>query len=578
MTKEEIEKKLIYDKRLKIVFIFFIIVIPVLVGRLFYLQVIKTEYYEKEAAARSQLKEIITPLRGEIFGTGQGILGFAPLAINKKVYNAILSTYNLKEEEKDELIKKIVAILNLDEEEVKKKVEIKNDFYIKLKNNISEREKDDINALKSKYLFIESDFQRSYPMNEVAAKNLGFYGFDIDKRSGKYGLEQFYEQKLKGKEDLLIGQKDALGRVVPISSFQSFQGIDGNTLITSIDINISLKAQEIAQSLVKKWNAQKALVVVSDPQSGQIVASEEYPSYNPNSYNLVSDQRIFLNGLAQESFEPGSIFKPIIAAAALEKKVIEPDSTYNDTGEFKIGKYTIRNSTLKAYGTQTMTQVLEKSLNTGAVYMQKLIGNADFRNFVKKMGFGEKTGIDIAGEIKGNIKNLESDIEVNFATASFGQGITVTPIQIIQAISAIANGGFLIKPSFVKKIKTSDGKELKILKDKKRVISEETANKLSQMLTQVTEQGSGRQAKIKGYYIATKTGTAQIPAPDKKGYTDETIQSAVFFGPVPNPKFLILIKLDRPQGVRFAETSVVPSGGQLMKFLFDYYQIPPNTQ
>jgi len=176
------------------------------------------------------------------------------------------------------------------------------------------------------------------------------------------------------------------------------------------------------------------------------------------------------------------------------------------------------------------------------------------------------------------LKNLEGDIEVNFATASFGQGIAVTPAQMVQAISAIANGGYLITPHFVQKIRDSEGKEFEILFEKKQVISEETSRKLTQMLVEVTKQGSGRQAKINGYDIATKTGTAQIPALDKKGYTEDTIHSAVFFGPVPDPKFLILIKLDKPKGVKFSETSVVPFGGKLMKFLFDYYQIPPKEE
>lgn len=578
MKKKDSAISLTFDRRLKFVFVFFFLLAPIFLGRLFYLQIIKSSEYDKDAASRSNFKELIIPQRGEIFSQGENVLGPAPLALNKKIYNVVLSTYGLKDGEKEKLVSDITRILILPENEVRKKVERKNAFYIKLKNDISQNEVQEIRDLKSKYLFIENDFKRSYPLLAIASKNIGFYGFDNDRKVGRYGLEQYYEEKLKGVEGFIIGQKDASGKIVPIAPFERQGGIDGMSLITSIDSNISIKAYETAKSLVEKWQAQKALIVIINPLSGNILASEEYPSFDPNEYHLVKDQKIFLNNFAQETFEPGSIFKPITAAIALEKKLIEPNATYNDTGEVKIGKYTIKNSTLKVYGTQTMTQVLEKSLNTGAVYMQRLIGAKNFKDFVMKFGFGEKTGVDIAGEAKGDLKNLESNIEVNFATASYGQGITVTAAQMVQAMSAIANGGFLIKPSFVEKIKEPGGKEIEILKEKKRIISKETSQKLSQMLVEVTRQGSGRQAKINGYDIATKTGTAQIPAPDKKGYTEETIQSAVFFGPAQDPKFLILIKLDKPQGVRFAETSVVPSGGQLMKFLFDYYQIPPNTQ
>lgn len=564
-----------FNNRIKFISVIFLLSATIYLGRLFQLQILEGKHYRDQAKLLSDFKEIIVPNRGEILAQNNDSFGLLPLASNKKIYNAILSTYGMTEEEKEKLINDIKTIFSLPEEEIIKKISIKNDPYIKLKENITPQELEKVRALKSKNLTIENDWQRYYPLKEVTAKNIGFYGYAQDKRVGRYGLEQKYEDILKGVEGFISGQKDALGRIVPIVPYEQKGGIDGSSLITSIDTNVATKAYETAKELVDRWQAQRALVVISNPADGTILASEEYPSYNPNEYHLVSNQSLYLNGLAQTSFEPGSIFKPITMAIALEKGLIEPESTYNDTGEVKIGKYTIKNSTLKAYGKQTMTQVLEKSLNTGAVFVQKLIGNAEFKKFVEKFGFGAKTDIDIAGEIVGDLKNLDGNIEVNFSTASYGQGISVTPAQIIQALSAIANGGYLIKPHFVKKIRDSDGKELEILIEKKRVISEETSKKLTQMLVEVTRQGSGRQAKIYGYDIATKTGTAQIPLPDKKGYSDETIHSAIFFGPVPNPRFFILIKLDKPQGVRFSETSVVPAGGKLMKFLFDYYQIPP---
>jgi len=375
-----------FSKRLKFISLFFIIIASVCIGRLFYLQVIEGENYKSVAQSLVNFQEIIIPLRGEIYANNNDSLGLNLIATNKKVYNVILNTYKLEDNLKEKLADDIAQILNLPKEDILKKLNLVNDPYIKLKNNVSEEEAQKIRALKSPHLYIENDWQRYYPLGEISAKSIGFLGFDKDKKVGRYGLEQRYEDTLKGIDGFIFGQKDATGRLIPIAPVIQKGGVDGSSLITSIDTNVAKKSYEIAKELVEKWQAQKSLVVIVNPLDGSILSSEEFPSYDPNSYNLVKDQTIFLNELAQKAFEPGSIFKPITMAIALEKKLIEPDTTYNDTGQVKIGKYIIKNSTLKSYGIQTMTQVLEKSLNTGAVFVQKLIGNNNFKDFVKKFG------------------------------------------------------------------------------------------------------------------------------------------------------------------------------------------------
>jgi len=241
----------------------------------------------------------------------------------------------------------------------------------------------------------------------------------------------------------------------------------------------------------------------------------------------------------------------------------------------------MRNSDLKAYGLQTMTQVLEKSLNTGVIHAEKLLGNANFADYIKRFGFGETTGIELPGESAGNIANLKNKkSDINFFTISFGQGITVTPIQLVSAYNAIANGGTLMKPQIVDKIIHSDGSVEEIAPQEiRKVISQSTANQVSQMLESVVINGHGKRAGVPGYKVGGKTGTAQVASTEKKGYEDgKNIGSFAGFAPIDNPQFTILVRMDDPKTVEWAESSAAPTFGELMKFLLDYKNIKPTEK
>jgi len=278
------------------------------------------------------------------------------------------------------------------------------------------------------------------------------------------------------------------------------------------------------------------------------------------------------------AYEPGSVFKAITMAAALDLGKVTPQSTYVDTGAVKIGAFTIRNSDEKANGTQTMTQVLEKSLNTGAIHAGQLVGLQSFAKYVKNFGFGEKSGVELSGEAAGNLAALTKRGDIYLATASFGQGITVTPIQLLAAFGAIANGGKLMKPHVVSEIRYPDGKTEKIEPQVLRqVLRPETASTLSAMLVNVVENGHGKKAGVAGYYVAGKTGTAQIRSTTTSGYDPhKTIGTFAGFAPVENPRFAMVAVINVPKDVQFAESSAAPLFGDMMNFLLKYYDVQPN--
>jgi cell division protein FtsI (penicillin-binding protein 3)/stage V sporulation protein D (sporulation-specific penicillin-binding protein) len=313
-----------------------------------------------------------------------------------------------------------------------------------------------------------------------------------------------------------------------------------------------------------------------NPVSGDIMALANYPSFDPNGYSSVKDLDVFKNSATQDIFEPGSIFKPITIAGAIDMGVITSQTTYQDPGVIKIGKWSIYNYMQRTYpGDITMTQVLDKSINTGAVFAESRLGNENFLRYVEEFGIFEATGIDLK-EVYSSNSELKKGREINFATASFGQGIEVTPIQMVKAFSAVVNGGDMVEPHVVAMIGDEEvEKEI----TRESIISDKTTSQLVAMLTSVVENGYGKPARIQGYYMGGKTGTSEMSyaalGENKTGYSEKTWQSFIGFAPSYNPQFVILVKLDNP-GTKTAEYSAVPIFKELAKYIIDCYQIPPD--
>jgi len=424
--------------------------------------------------------------------------------------------------------------------------------------------------------FSESSF-RFYPETNIGSNILGFVGYVGDKQQGRYGLEEFFDQELTGSPGSIKIERDAKGYPIIINDREYNKADDGSDLILTINRSIQFMACQKLNEAVSKHGADGGSVIILEPESGAVLAMCSNPDYDGNNYQAVKDIKDFTNPAIFSQYEPGSIFKVITMAIALDREKITPQTTYDDTGQVIISKYKIENSDRKANGVQTMAQVLEKSLNTGAIFAMRAIGPDLFSEYVKKFGFGEKTGIELFGESKGDIKSLIKKPvgELYAATASFGQGLAATPIQIAAAFLALANNGIMMQPYIVKEIIKPDGTKTETKpKTVGRIISEKAAAILGGMMVNVVENGHGKKAGVKGYYVAGKTGTAQVPAKNGGYQAGAHIGSFAGFAPADNPKFVMLIRIDQPRDVEWAESSAAPLFGELAEYMLNYWQVP----
>jgi cell division protein FtsI/penicillin-binding protein 2 len=562
-----------------------------LLYRLFFLSYLNHGYYSR--TAENQNEKVSNVLaRGNIyfreFSKDNKAMSrdLYLAATNKKFPLAYAVPSHIKEEDSASLAESLAVILDKDRDELVKILGSGSRSFKILKKKLSTAQVDKINGLNKKGIGITYETDRFYPGQELAASVIGFVGYnEAGERTGQYGVEAFYDKQLFGREWRMskLDGPFGFGKLVNyIRKAVSKEKVDvakeeidrPAELILTIDKNIQAKIEIVLDGLMEKYKAQSATVIVQDPETGKILAMSDRPTFNPNSY---ADFPIksYLNKSVQEEFEPGSSFKPITMAMGIDLNKVTPQTTFTDTGFVDIAGYTIKNFNEKSFGTVTMSKVLEKSINTGAMFVQERVGDDNFLNYVINMGFGQQSGIDLPGEVSGDIANLYSGRKINYMTASFGQGIAVTPIQLVNAFSAIANGGKLMKPYVVEKIIKENGEEIFTQPEVVGIpISEKTSAKLKAMLVSVVDNGFDK-AKIPGYDIAGKTGTAQIADGQGQYLEGEFMHDFLGFAPAFNPKFVILIKLEKPQGITFAADSLSPAFKEISSYLINYFNIPP---
>lgn len=466
------------------------------------------------------------------------------------------------------------GVISEDEAKILSKITKSDSSYVIIKNKLTKEEVKGVEDLKLKGIYIDRLPGRYYPQGKISSQVIGFVGGD---GTGQYGIEGYFDDVLRGKTSfkeeprtLILFDPDKL----------EYSSLDGSNIYLTIDYNIQFEAESLLKKAKQDFDIDSGQIIVLEPNTGEVVAMANYPGFDPNAYSKEKDIGIFQNSTVQKIFECGSVMKPLTMAMALNEKKITPDTTYTDEGFVKVGVETIYNyEKTKKNGIQTMTQVLEKSLNTGAVFVSRLIGPEMFNEYLDQFGIGEKTGIELQGEVSSRNENVRKGREINIATASFGQGIEMTPIQLVKAFAAIANGGKLMKPFIVKKIVDSQGDELetkpKVIRD---VLSQETTTQLTAMLISSVKNGLAKNAGIQGYYSAGKTGTAQVPYEDRAGYyPDKTIHSFIGFAPALNPKFVMLIKLDNPKKGSSSST-VAPIFSKLAQHILNYWKIPPDYE
>lgn len=420
---------------------------------------------------------------------------------------------------------------------------------------------------------------RYYPDKELGAHLLGFVSYADGEGKGRYGLEEFFNEELFGQYGSLKSEKGGKSGVIIVNDREYVEPEKGADLILTIDRNVEFAACEKLKAAVKKHGATGGSVVVVQPQTGAIIAMCSVPDFNPNDYKDVADIGVYNNPALLYQYEPGSVFKTVTMSIALDQGKVTPSSTYKDDGQITISGWPIKNSDFSTHGPHgvvDMNTVLEYSLNTGAIFAMRQAGQKAFIDYVKNYGFGEKTGIELGAESTGNIENLlkKKVQEVDIATASFGQGIAATPLQMIMPYQVIANGGVMMKPYVVKSIIHADGTSEEIKpKQIRRVISAKTASTVSAMLVNVVELGHAKKAYIDGYYIGGKTGTAQVA--EGGGYSkDKYIHTFVGIAPIDNPAFVMLTKIDDPKDVQYAEGSALPLWTEMADFMLKYYQVP----
>lgn len=573
------------NKRIGLIVAFMAIFAVIIFVRLVFIQVLKNKYYTEKATAQQSRKFVISARRGQVF-VHDGNNTLYPIALNQESYLLAADPKYVKDT--NETIQKLNDYLGgYEKDRLEDRLNDKNSRYMVINKRVSGQDARKIKDMKIPGVILTPKDDRNYPEGEMFAQITGYLN---DEGQGQYGIEQGKNSDLAGVDGVSRAITDSLG--VPITSNENtiVKPKDGSDIILTIDRNIQSMAYTAIENAVKTNKAVSGSVVIIDPKTGAIRAMVNYPSYDPNNYEAVpaNEYYKFANSSVSSTFEPGSGFKVITMAAGLNEGKVAPDTKYDDTGEVKIDDRTIKNADNHKFGISTMTDVIQKSLNTGVVYVLKQLGGDPnritgqgkqiFHDYISKFGFGEKTGIDLPSEPKGYVKDSKS-YDVDYANMTFGQGITVTNVQLVNAVAAIANGGTLYKPYVVDK-KVGDSGDIVQTKPSiinSNVISSQSAAKLAEMMEQVVQHGSGWPTRMKGYRIAGKTGTAQVPKEDGSGYEeDKNIGSFVGFAPVEDPKFVMLVRVNYPKVDGFAEKTAVPTFAEIAKQLFMYYQVAPS--
>jgi cell division protein FtsI/penicillin-binding protein 2 len=570
---ENFKKNISHHWRINVLFIFILLISSSVAARIFYLQVLSYDDFIVQAEDQREFSSVLLPERGKVYMVDRFGVS-TQLATNGNEYSIYAIPKDIKN--KEDFAKKVSELLEIDYDTLFRRISKKDDPYEPIKSIISKEKKIELEELKLSGIGFKVTKRRAYPNNNLASHLSGFLSDRNKNGIGQYGIEEYYNKELSGKPGFVSGEKDSFGRDLLSKDKQSYSAINGDLIFLSVDPNVQFKIEDKLKSLVERWNAESGSVIVMEPSSGRILGMVNYPNFDPNNYSSVENISDFTNKAVSGQYEPGSIFKPITMAIGIDAGAITPDTTYEDKGYLSISGYTIKNYDEKVHGVNTMTEVLEKSLNTGTVFAVNKISKNTYFDYIKKFGFGEKTGVDLPAEANGDIRNLAKNRDINYATASFGQGIAVTPLQMLSAISVIANGGKLIKPRVVDQILHANGsKKYLETEEKRRVISKETAEKVEKMMVSVVENGFDK-AKIPGYFIAGKTGTAQIPSKDGKGYSEDTVHSFIGFAPAYDAKFALLFKLDKPKDVRFASQSLTEPFKEIMEYLLHYYEVSPD--
>lgn len=560
-----------------------------LLGRLGFLMLVRADHYGEMARDLHERERTIKAARGRILDAGGNVI-----ADNRTVCT-ISVIYN-QVTDREEVIRSLCSILELSEEPVRKKVEKRSSREI-IKTNVDKETGDKIRALKLDGVKVDEDYKRYYPMGSLASKVLGFTGGD---NQGIIGLEVMYEKYLKGKNGVILTLTDARGVELDKAAEDRIEPVAGNDLQISLDVNIQLYAQQLAYQVMEQKNAKKVSVIVMDPRNGELLAMVNAPEFDLNDpftpdQNLKSQSlkeeaaarsqtmglqdrlnAMWRNTCINDTYEPGSTFKIITAAAGLEAGTVTLEDTFSCPGFRVVEDRRIRCHKAGGHGTETFLQGAMNSCNPVFIDVGQRLGVDRYYKYFTQFGLKGKTGIDLPGEAATIMHKKEKMGAVELATVSFGQSFQITPIQLITTAASIVNGGRRVTPHFGVRVIRSDGGAVKELSypEGKQILSSETSASMRYVLEQVVAEGSGKRAALEGFRIGGKTATSEKLPRSLKKY----ISSFLGFAPADDPRVMALITIDEPQGIYYGGTIAAPVIGELFKNILPYMGIRPEQK
>ena len=553
-------------RRLIILLLFSLIFSFLLLGRVFWIQFVRGDELKERALNQWTSDVPVEPKRGTVYDRNKN-----PLAISATVDTVVASPPDIKDIETTANL--LSTALNMDREELEetlREAKNKKKGAIYIKRKITEEESETVRNLKLSGIYFTKEHKRFYPERNLCSHVLGFTGIDSQ---GLDGIELVYEKYLKGTPGRIVSEKDALSRKLPFGVDKYIPPEDGLDLVLTIDKIIQHIAERELEKALAEHNAKRGTIIVMDPKTGEILAMTNKPDYDPNNYGEFS-QILWRNAAVSDVYEPGSTFKIVTASAALEEGVARPEDTFYDPGYVIVSGVRIGCWRHGGHGSQTFIQLVENSCNPGFVDLGMKLGKDRMIKYIKGFGFGETTGVDLPGEARG-ILDPSKVGPVELATISFGQGISVTPIQLITALSTIANDGKLVQPHVAKAIIDKDGNIVHEFSPAplRQVVSYETAQEMKKILESVVTNGTGGRGKVEGYRVAGKTGTAEKYVPGKY------VVSYAGFAPVDDPKLAILVIIDEPSGgLIYGGTIAGPVFQKIMADSLNYLGVEPQIE
>lgn len=566
--------------RLRIFAGFFLICTLGLIVRLFFWQVIQAGELAKLGQLQYQRQQSITSNRGSIFASDGSYL-------TTDENDWVLFAMKADIKQSPRVIANELAPLLVDDPKDQSKVLAKaediegvldsNGVWLPIEHKVTTDTKKNIQALQIQGLGFDPEPARFYPEGSSSAQVLGFVGKDSSGNDqGYFGLEGYYDLTLAGKPGLINRESDANGTPILFGESNTVKAGEGIDLITNIDKTVQLTIEKELKDGLERYGAKSGTVIMMDPNTGAIIGMASLPSFDPSSYWKYTDED-FKNPDITDTFEPGSIFKPVVMAAALDAKVIKPDTQCDICANaIVVDTYPIDTWNGDHHPNSSMTDVIVNSDNIGMTFVGQKLGSDNLYDYLSKFGFGKVTGIDLQGEVSVPLRQKGTWSAIDTATTTFGQGIAITPIQILRAIGVIANGGMMIKPEVVKEIKNGDWSSNIKPQIGPRIISTDAADEVKDMMVQAVTRGEAKWAAPAGFSIGGKTGTAQIPV---SGHYDptKTIASFVGFAPATNPRFVMLVTLRTPQTSEWGSETAAPLWFHIAEDLFPYFGIHPDN-